>query len=415
MAALTRPHRADCDTHAMPFVVIMFVVIGLVLVIAQAQVKATRKMWTAVGDDLGLRLETRGWGGNDRLSGEIDGIDVLVWVYTRGGGKSQSTYTGYRASHPPSGPPVTFRRQGALSFFRRITGGRDVAVGDPTFDDEIIVDTDNEEQIASFLTPTRRAAILSTMSAWRGAVITNSSIEVSLNGRTRREQTLRSTIRRMVDTALVLADPAELDRSLEQRVDGDLAAGVAALHEMNDAAPNVFTEMLEAEALVGAGQHEDAEAILAKVADRLPDDTEVDGLRRLASTPTPQPPASPEPGMGWRDLMDDLFAGGRRGYEVMERFETHHLGREVTWEGTVTRERASRFDADFDGGPGVKATVALGSLDPNRALSTAVEAIVRLPDGTRVDRGERLQFTGRMIRVDRFSRAVYVDAAPDEE
>jgi len=398
-----------CDTHAMPFFVIMLIFVAIALAVAQAQVKATRRMWTAVGDDLDLRLETRGWSGHDRLSGEIDSIDVEVWVYSRGAGKSRSTYTGYRVSHRPSGPPVTFRRQGALSFLRRITGGRDVAVGDPTFDDEVIVDSDDDEAIAAFLTPSRRAAILSTMGTWRGAVITNSSIEVSLSGRTRSEQTLRSTIRRLVDTALVLTDPEKLDRALEQRTEGDLHSGVDALHDINDESPNVFTEMLEAEALVGAGQHEEAEGILASVAERIPDDSEVEGLRRLASKPAPAPPTVSEPGLGWRALMEDLFAEGRRGYEVIEHFETNHLGRTVEWEGEVSRVREFRFDADFDGGPGVKATVELGSLDPDRPLSTDVEAIVRLPDGTRVDHGDRLEFTGRLMQVDRFSRAVYVD------
>ena len=103
---------------------------------------------------------------------------------------------------------------------------------------------------------------------------------MSLSGRTRSEQTLRSTIRRLVDTALVLTDPEKLDRALEQRTEGDLHSGVDALHDINDESPNVFTEMLEAEALVGAGQHEEAEGILASVAERIPDDSDVEGLRR---------------------------------------------------------------------------------------------------------------------------------------
>ena len=94
---------------------------------------------------------------------------------------------------------------------------------------------------------------------------------------------------------------------------------------------------------------------------------------------------------------------------MAEHVEPNHRGRTVEWKGEVSRVRGFRFDADFDGGPGVKATVELGSLDPDRPLSTDVEAIVRLPDGTRVDHGDRLEFTGRLMQVDRFSRAVYVD------
>ena len=91
-----------------------------------------------------------------------------------------------------------------------MVGGRDVVVGDPRFDDAIIVDAPSQA-ITAYLTPTRCAAVLSVFSTGRNVVLNDERLTVFTAGRERSASQVVATINRLVDTCRVLGEPAAID------------------------------------------------------------------------------------------------------------------------------------------------------------------------------------------------------------
>lgn len=334
------------------------------------------------------------------------GVAVRVEVVSR----NRSTLTVYSAVHPTPAPPVEFKRQHAVSFLRQIVGGRDVVVGDPRFDDSIVVDAGSEIAITDYLTPARRAAILSIFSTWRTVELTDSWLSVSTTGRAKQATEMVSTINRMVDMVRVLADHEPVDAALSLLDDGELHDAATALHTVNaeSDADNVVVQLLEAETLVAAGETVRAVEIVDQVAERLPDDPEVADLQHLVDATTDDDTTAPPASLDSPGVIDDLFASTRYGLDIDRRFSEAYAERVVTWTGTVEQSRGYRSDADFGTEPGTKTTVALGAVGGSRLMSNRVKAVVDLPDGTDLDRGDEITFRGTLLHVDRFTRRLYV-------
>jgi len=362
--------------------------------------------WKAAGEHLGLAHTPGRMLSSPQLNGSVRGVAVRVEVVSR----NRSTLTVYSAVHPTPAPPVEFKRQHAVSFLRQIVGGRDVVVGDPRFDDSIVVDAGSEIAITDYLTPARRAAILSIFSTWRTVELTDSWLSVSTTGRAKQATEMVSTINRMVDMVRVLADHEPVDAALSLLDDGELHDAATALHTVNaeSDADNVVVQLLEAETLVAAGETVRAVEIVDQVAERLPDDPEVADLQHLVDATTDDDTTAPPASLDSPGVIDDLFASTRYGLDIDRRFSEAYAERVVTWTGTVEQSRGYRSDADFGTEPGTKTTVALGAVGGSRLMSNRVKAVVDLPDGTDLDRGDEITFRGTLLHVDRFTRRLYV-------
>ena len=268
----------------------LFIVLAVAGFAVSAYLRSVaRSEWARARMALGLNQapsakRSRWW-----IGGQIRGIHVDVRIVHRGSGKNRTTYTRYEVTHPSVGPDVRLTRQGTTSFLRKLVGGRDVVIGDPRFDDSVVIDTDDPAAVAAFLSPARKAAVLTIFQLWRGAEIGNRIIAVETRGLQRSGDTIVATVNRLVDTALVMSAPAAVDHALELQEHGDLATGVAELHAVNEAAPNSFTSLLEAQGLVALGEREAAAAIVGDL-ETVPEDGEVAGLRELTHRPPPAPP-----------------------------------------------------------------------------------------------------------------------------
>lgn len=425
-----------------------------------------RAAWTAAADELGFVATIGGIFSKPSMAGAIDGLEVKVDVYSTGG-ENNSTYTRYRVWHEPVGPKVKLKRQGGLSFIRKLIGGRDIEVGDPFFDKRVIVDATDAAAVAAFLTPARRAAVLDTFSAFPRAEITQKSISVERSKADTNPRRLAQTVHRVVDIAQIMGAAEAVDAALEMREQGQLADAATELHEINRRSANSFSRMLEAEALVELGDHEQARLVLEQANDRLAGDPVYEGWKSLAHLPpppalppppVPPPPALPPPPVppppalppppsrtpppstvspstvstvptppgarqgstpagsaeARRDqqkVIDDLFDSGRMSFEVVQQFEQVYSGQRVLWIGEVASIRRYRHDSDFGEGPGTKVTVLLGTSGRSDLLSNQVHAIVELGPDVHAKRGEQLAFEGLLMRVDRFSRRLYVAKA----
>lgn len=413
------------------FPLVLFGMIGLVAAgFATGNVKRIQTAWTAAAADLGFHIVPGGMVNGPRLNGTIRGIDVEVDIENRGNGETSDKYTRYRLSYPPAPLSISLSKQDLGSFFKRFFGGRDVLIGDPGFDQRVMIDVDDATDASQFLSPARRMAVLSLFESWNKATVTQASILVERRGVETDPQQLATNVRRLVDLAIVMSAPTDVDFALLKQEDGDLQDAVETLHAVNDSftsngEPNSFTQLLEAEALVSLGDGAAATEILEELSTSVGMDDEISGWKNVAEAhPTPIPPSpiqdvvrpDPEPqapapapaaSLEQHEVINDLFASNRFGYETEAHFLTTYAGRTITWSGTVDKVRESEQDADFEG-PGVKTTVLLGNLGDGRLLTGQVNAIVQLPPGSSPTRGDKIEFTGTLTKADRYMRNIFV-------
>ena len=366
------------------------------------------------------------------IRGDIRGVSVHVDVHMRKSGDSRAAYTRVRLMYP-SGVNESFylSKQQPFSIFARLFGQRDMIIGDPTFDSRVVIDAPDPIALDRFLTPARRMAILRMMESHQyvdvsARTLTAEAFRVEEDGRA-----LVARIGHLVDIALVLSAPSDVDLALQQQRHGDLADAVQSLHTINDVQdmpPNSFTQFLEAEALVAMGDGEQASQVLddlpvfdaelgewKMVARNHPKPVELKPIA-AANLSRPEPESQPQPlqstleeevSLDQQSVIDDLFDSERPGYEVEQRFFDVYESATVEWSGTVRRVREFRSDRDFPGA-GVKATIVIGSRGDSKLVSNQIQAIVHLPEHTSVEPEEHVGFRGTFVRTDRYMRNLFV-------
>jgi len=370
--------------------------------------------WSKAARHFGLHLESGSVFTGPKLYGVVNGVRVDVDIYAGAGPTRQKGgYTRYRAQHAPVGPPLTLRRQSALSGFGRFFGQEDVMVGNPLFDDRVTVDSDYQDRVRAFLSPTRQAVVLEIFDRWPRGTVTQSSISVETHRHERSAVVMIDTIARVVAMARVMGSPTALDAVLANQREGNLHGAIDDLHAMNESEPNIFTQTLEAEARLEVGDHETAAEIFDAVASELPAERTPDGWERIASAPAPvvlpAPPVAAVPdGPDQQKVIDELFDATILSYQIVERFERNFVNKTVEWQGTVTTIHQYRHDPDFGEGPGSKVTVLIGNTGTKGLISNEVHAVVQLPAEVDVRRDTEISFIGTLQAVDRFGRKLYV-------
>lgn len=402
---------------------------------ATASSKRIHNAWTAAAADLGFQIVPGGLVKGPRLHGSLRGIHIEIDIEDRGDGESSDKYTRYRLLYPPAPISIALSKQNFGSVFKRFFGGRDVLIGDPGFDERVMIDTEDPIHASQFLSPARRMAVLSLFESWDKATVTQASILVERRGVETDPQLLATNVRRLADIAIVMSAPTEVDFALEKQQNGDLQDAVETLHEVNDSfasntEPNSFTQLLEAEALVTMGDGAAAGEILDDMSTSVGVDDEIAGWQQTAqahpspiqdevrpdpipATAAPEtaaPETAPKPRLEQHDVINDLFASNRFGYETEAHFLSTYAGQTIRWSGKVDKVRVSEHDADFEG-PGTKTTVLLGNLGDGRLLTGQVNAIVHLPMGSAVERGDMIGFEGTLTKADRYMRNIFVSNA----
>ena len=144
-------------------------VIGLVALVLWIAVQQ-RKAWVAalhqVSSDHGLRVHEGTWLKGATADGRLGDLQVLVDTYTVSTGKSSSTYTRIRAwGDQPAA--LVIAPEGLVARFGKALGASDLEVGDPAFDDAVILRGEPPARLLSRLDRPARAAI--AQAAARGA------------------------------------------------------------------------------------------------------------------------------------------------------------------------------------------------------------------------------------------------------
>ena len=390
-------------------VIVLIALIGIA--IAGMQRGRVGQAWGEAAGRLGMTMRSGSMVGYPQMYGQFGDVAVNVSVYSTGG-KNQQRHTSYEVRHPPIGPVVTMTRQGLMSgIFGAVTGRKDVLVGDPLFDDRVVVHAHDETGVRDFLTPARRAAVQELFAVFDRAEITRDSISVSNRGVSSDPNEITATVLRLVDMATVLGD-VQFNRILGHRHDGHLARAAEELHDFNQGRGNRFSTTLEAEAMTEAGQHQQATDAFEELWAGQPDDPVSSGWYDVAARAEPPPPspavAETTIGTAQQAVLDDIFASDRMSWEVVEHFATTYRGAGVEWSGTVTRVEHYQQDGDFPGGPGVKAVVAIGQAGRAGVVSNEVSAVVELDAGVALEVGAPIRFRGVLTSVDRSSRQIWV-------
>ena len=389
-----------------------------------------------------------GFGGYGRLNGAVGMAEVAVDIFTRGSGDSSTRYTRYRLNFPSMfDGAFMMKKQKPFSIFGRLFGAADQLVGDPDFDSRVVVNALDPTAVNRYLTPARKVAVLRLMEGFDFVEVGPRSFTVERRDVDKDANRVTAMIQYLADVARVLSSPSDVDLALEKQERGDLADAVVALHELNDvqdAATNSFTQFLEAEALVAMGEGKRA----GDVFDDMPVfDPELGEWKTVAknhlkpldlkpiqppppkvSTPPtsppptePAPPAVPAPApkqtvdprtvsLDQDAVIEDLFGSSRLSFDVEKRFfEVYELAR-IEWTGTVQNSRNFRSDRDFPGA-GVKATIEIGSRGDSKLVSNQVRAIVHFAEGTTLENGSQIRFSGTLIRADRYMRNLFVAGA----
>ncbi|MEL6984636.1 MAG: hypothetical protein AAFO29_19565 [Actinomycetota bacterium] len=428
----------------MPIIFLLGAIAAVVIGVTQRG--RTRDAWAAAAQQLGMRMDSPGFGGYPTLTGQFGEVLVEVSVYSSGG-KNNQRFTSFEVRHPPAGPVVVLSKQGMLSgFFGSFTGRKDVLVGDPLFDERIVVHSHDEDAVREFLTPARRAAVQEVMSVFAKAEIGRDTIRASTHGVMSETAKLVSTITWLVDIASILGD-VRFNTILGHQQAGNLQQAADELHEFNQGRGNTFSSTLEAEAMVEAGNHAQAAEAFNELWRGQPDEPAARGWYQVAASPEPPPltelpppraedaadpaVAPPPPGSGGTApspapaepdptpapspapssqevVLADIFDTNRMSWEVAEHFEAAHRNNAIHWSGTVASFDPYERDRDFDGGPGVKAIVLVGHIGRVGIISNEIHAVVELEAGVRLREGQEIRFNGVLANVDRFSRKIWV-------
>ena len=404
--------------------VVVVLIIMAAIAIGRSVARAADEAWQAAGNRLGLRytpIQKRLFGSkeetNRHLRGTVDGRKVRVYTYTEGSGDSQTTYTAYQVGFPPLGLGLKIAPQGFWGKVKKAFGSQDIEVGDEQFDEAFLVKGDHPDQIAAFLTPSRRVTVSRLITEYRGATVGDDRIWWRHTRVQRDPDVIVSTVRRLAGAANALAKhrkPA-LDEVLEVQRQGDLGKAAAQVREATRGSTDLETERTAAEVLYAGGDLEGAAEAFDHLAEVLPVDDQVHAwreriaARRAGGAPARAPSGeSTDPGI----VADQLFDPDNLSFETTRLFEDNYEGMRVRWTGTLVRATGYRSDLDFRNGPGTKAVFHVHDLGSSLYAGRDVEAVVQLPEGLVDDlrgrHGEEFTFTGTLDRIDAIMRNLYV-------
>lgn len=420
--------------------------------------KKVLENWRLAAESLGLSFNDGGMMLPSRITGSINGHDVLVKTATRGSGKNSKTVTEYNVRYRK---PINFKfsltKQNFLHAFGKMFGMQDIEVGDKSFDDSVIVQGDNDSQIRDFLTAPRRKHIKLALSSFKEIKISHTGVEVATYGMESSMEKLRSTINSLCAMAEVIDPSRGTDHPIEKvkkaRENGDISQAIeiiAATEGLNEDESIEMNE-IEGEIRYVGGDTKRASEIFDKITENIEDDEHSKQWKRLAdeSKPiappplpttnvtdeeasiTPLPAEKPQKSdsgtdatqsatttaaqsspLSLAEFCDTIFAKDLGAFDSSKLFDTEYKGKTVNWTGKLISASQFSFDFVFKDSPGVKATYEI--FDIKSAYSTTkVKAIVRYPEERLEELKEKIgsdniEFSGELLSLDGLTKNIFI-------
>lgn len=331
--------------------------------------------WHQVAGELNLQFFAGSWTNGPAIAGTVRGFSISVDTQ----GANEDRVTRYTVGYPSTGQQgIGLTKQSSFHFtlIKRLMAKNDVEIGDPDFDDRVLIDATDPVEAARYLSPVRRQAVLRLFAhqPFRDQKVTDTSVIVDTLGIESVPENLRATISALLDTAAIMSAPTDVDLAVET---------VETVETVEEPLPPQDRVVPDPE----------------------PEPDEPEPNRPEDDATRPEPDLSRVLDHG--SVINDLFESGRMGFETDEHFQATYAGIPIRWTGTVDTIRDYRHDADFNG-TGIKATLLVGAVGQSSLGSRMAKAVVQLPEGTPLERGQELTFEGVLVRADRFTRRVFI-------
>ncbi len=363
----------------------------MVATIVHNRTRERDENWREVAGEFNLQFFAGSWNSGPAIAGTFTGFFISVDTQ----GTNEDRVTRYTVRYPGSGGEgVGLKKQSPIhfSFVKRLTGTNDVEIGDREFDDKVLIDARDPVAAARYLSPMRRQAVMRVLyhQPFRDPRITDRSIVVDTLGIESEATNLRDTISVLLEAARTMSAPTDVDLAIET---------TEAREESLPPRDEVLPEFSTPQDRVATDSESTPE----------PEILEPEILEPAISEPEQSTATSPEvpPALDQHSVITDLFESGRMGFETDEHFAATYAGAQVRWSGEVDTVRELRNDSEFEG-TGIKATLLVGSPGESGMRSRIAKAVVQLPDGTDIERGQHVDFMGTLVRSDRFTRQLYV-------
>jgi len=269
----------------------MLVVVAVAAVYVVYSVISQRRLadqaWAKAARRVGLRPGLGGVLRRRTMVGRHLGFPVRVWTFTKTAGETHQIDTGFEVRYPPLEVGMKLEHQGLVSKFARLLGGQDHIIGNPVFDDQVVIQGPHAGRLKRFLTPERQIRILRALESFPGLVIMTGSLSFRTRGTITSAARLESIVRRLCELARFLRQKPREDSTFER---GLKAQGKGRLDEALDLVREAASRdecdadarVVEGEILLTSGRYDEAHRVLREAAEKEPDDLTIEGLLGVA-------------------------------------------------------------------------------------------------------------------------------------
>jgi len=166
----------------------LFIVLAIIGTILFFSIRSNKKIvesWKMAAHNLHLTYSDDGVFNAGTITGRRSGHRISVSSYRQEQGKSSKEFTKYRVTYRTQ-IPVDFKitRQGAFHGIANFIGFQDIEVGNPSFDNRVVLRGKNAARIIEYLTPERQKKIEKMVAESSHILITNKYVEINQVGKT---------------------------------------------------------------------------------------------------------------------------------------------------------------------------------------------------------------------------------------
>ena len=274
-----------------------------------------------------------------------------------------------------------------MSGLTKAFGAQDIEVGDPLFDNLVMIKGSHPREVIQFLTPERRRIIQSNIQLLDNVEIDDVAVHAESRGMQSSETVVVQTIQRLLDLARAMA--------------GDPSHATAAFR----GAPVEEIAAVSSSPVVTAAPPPSAEPEPAAEAEN--------PIAAVVAAPIMESPGSAPATIA--EIAEALFCHTSSISEMERKFAADHKGESVSGRGILRAWSSSSFDFVFGSGRYTKATVEFPLPITPLNSSGYFQAMVKIPeDAPRGEIGKEFSFAGAMVKVDGFTRLIYVDATTNK-
>ncbi|UCD24570.1 MAG: hypothetical protein JSW51_01225 [Gemmatimonadota bacterium] len=410
------------------FIIVVLIGVGVALAVAQSNKRKVNEAWRQAASRLQLRHNAGDLIAWPELYGRSRGCRVKITVVSKHQGSGSKKFTRYEITYPQALPfGLSLKEQTAFSGIRRMLGGQDIATGDPTFDDFVVVKSHDSVQATQFLTPARRLSVSRVLSMHPGAEITDSQVKWDSRGAEDRSSALVNNVDRLVDFAIKLTTEADvLEPSPEAVVSDPIPSS------QSDDLEAVFTvgERSEPQEYIIDSVPQPPDPLTLEVEERKWEsgtgisfdqiEQDIEELLEADAIPAEAPDTLQDGqataplagGLDVHDLCRALFGSGKISFQINELFKQDYQGLKVQWSGKLTRVDSYPFDLVFGNDPGTKAEFEVAELAGDSVGTHVIKAVVQLApeayDQLIVKTGQALEFSGTLVKCDSFMKSLFL-------